>query len=60
MYVERYICASCGAIFTDPNVHSWDEDMNGEGAWEHWTKYLCPECGSDSVEEYDGEEEYDG
>ena len=44
-------CAECGAEFDEPIVNRRREDMNGEGAWQTWIEWYCPECGGQEIEE---------
>lgn len=57
----EYICNDCGEIFdeNDAEVSSYDiEDDLGVGDLfvDHHTAtcFVCPECGSDDIEEYEG------
>lgn len=59
-----YICNDCGEIFdeNDAEVSSYDiEDDLGVGSLfvDHHTAtcFVCPECGSDDIEEYTEEDE---
>lgn len=44
-------CYWCKQTFDTPDLKSYEEDMNGEGAWYTWHERICPECGSDEIEE---------
>lgn len=44
-------CRWCKATFDEPNIVSYEEDMNGEGAWFTWHELRCPECGSEEIDE---------
>ena len=47
-----YICSDCGAMFDEPKEVSWKEEMSGDGwAWQTFTDLLCPECGSQEIEQ---------
>ncbi len=59
MGVERWKCADCGAVFTEPVWETRREDMNGEGAWYTWVERRCPECGSKNNDYYYGDEDED-
>ena len=48
---ERWKCADCGAVFDEPDERWWIED-HGEGMRERWTALVCPECGSEEVDEF--------
>lgn len=59
-----YRCNSCGATFTEPDSEQvcW-EDYNGVSSLfgdRHYGEIaVCPECGSDSIEDYYDPEEWD-
>ena len=58
--MESYKCSDCGAVFTEPDEVSWKEEMSGDGwAWQTFHEYYCPECGSQDIERYYGEDEDD-
>lgn len=54
--MERWKCDECGAVFTEPDERRWIED-HGEGMLERWTALICPECGSEEVDRYFGEDD---
>ena len=48
----QWKCFDCGAVFDEPREHSYKEEMSGDGwAWQTFTDYFCPMCGSDFIEE---------
>lgn len=55
--MAMYRCAECGATFDEPNIESWREEMSGDGwAWQTFTEYYCPQCGSQDIAECYGED----
>lgn len=54
--VERFKCADCGAVFTEPVERTWMED-HGDGRYERWVALICPNCGSEEVDEYTEDED---
>lgn len=55
--LELWKCADCGAVFDDPVCVRWKEEMSGDGwAWQTFTEYYCPNCDSQEIERYYGEE----
>jgi len=46
-----YQCNSCNALFDEPSIHHYREDMNGEGAFQDFYIPICPCCGSEEIEE---------
>lgn len=54
---ELYKCDDCGAVFTEPKEHKWKEEMSGDGwAWQTFTELYCPNCDSQEIEPYYGED----
>jgi DNA-directed RNA polymerase subunit RPC12/RpoP len=50
--MPRYQCGDCEAIFYDPVVRERRENLDGyRGIW-NYTYFVCPECGSEDVNEY--------
>ena len=56
--LNPYRCDDCGAIFDEDEIDSRSEYV-GEfwGAPAYQTFNYCPECGSDCIREYEGEDE---
>lgn len=50
---EACLCRVCGARFAEPITATYREDMNGEGAYQSFYIDLCPDCGSEEVEEFE-------
>lgn len=46
-----YRCQCCGAAFDEPDIITYREDMNGEGAYQAFYIAACPDCGDDYIEE---------
>lgn len=51
-----YQCQCCGAIFYEPHMIHYREDMNGEGAMQDFYVSVCPSCGEEQIEEYESED----
>jgi len=49
--MAMYHCFFCGARFEEPNVITRCENLDGERGWWRYTQSLCPECGSDDIDE---------
>ena len=56
--INPYRCEDCGAIFDEDEIDSRSEYV-GEfwGTPAYQTFNYCPECGSDCIREYEGEDE---
>ena len=50
-------CSFCGETFDEPDVYFYVE-LHGEFS-EPWAVNVCPECGSEEIEEYEQEDAYD-
>lgn len=54
-----YVCNWCGAEFDEPDEVSYRENLDGENGWWTCRTAVCPECGSDEIEEEREDEEDD-
>lgn len=52
-----YRCLDCGEIFREPDVRRYTENLDREQGWWTCCTSVCPNCGSDAIEDYDEEED---
>lgn len=58
--IEQWKCKDCGSVFDEPDSRSWKEEMSGDGwAWQTFTDYFCPVCGSEDIKWHYWEDEDD-
>lgn len=49
--LSMMICERCGAVFDEPTIYEYRENLDGEHGWATFTEMYCPECGSDDLED---------
>lgn len=45
------MCTRCRAVFDEPMIYEYRENLDGEHGWATFTEMYCPECGSDDLED---------
>ena len=48
-------CTNCGAVFDEPTIYEYRENLDGEHGWATFVEMLCPECGCDDLEDTNDE-----
>lgn len=49
--MKQYKCEWCGRVFTEPDCKR-ERDWHSEvGCYEEYDTYICPQCGSEELEE---------